>query len=64
MLENDYVALPLWIQDEAMETWDIELTPVEAFHTTWTRPEGSGGPLGLTLQDENGQTLIRTGAAP
>jgi len=56
--------LTLWVQNEAIEAWNIELTPIEAFHTTWTRPEGSEGPLGLTLQDENGQMLIRTGVVP
>ncbi|MCD6284649.1 MAG: DUF5107 domain-containing protein [Anaerolineae bacterium] len=56
--------LTLWVQNRAVEAWDIELTPIEAFHTTWTRPEGSEGPLGLTLQDENGQMLIRTGGVP
>jgi len=56
--------LTLWIQDKAIEAWDIELSPIEAFHTTWTRPDGSGGPLGLTLQDENEQVLVRTRDAP
>ncbi len=32
--------LTLWVQDEAIEAWDIELTPIEAFCTTWTHPEG------------------------
>ncbi len=56
--------LTLWVQDEAIEAWDIELSPIEAFHTTWTRPEGSKGTLGLTLQDENGQMVVRTGDVP
>jgi len=56
--------LTLWIHNEAIEAWNIDLTPIEAFHTTGTRPEGSEGPLGLTLQDEIGQMLIRTGVVP
>jgi len=24
--------ITLWIQNEAIEAWDIELTPMEAFH--------------------------------
>lgn len=57
-------SLTLWINGEAVEVWDVLLTPLQTLATTWTGSGGADGSLGLTLTGANGERLVQAGSVP
>ena len=56
--------LTLYVGRTASASWSLALLPGQAFRTSWTRPSGAEGQIGLSLASATGDTLIQTGAVP
>jgi hypothetical protein len=56
--------LVLYASGEPAARWPLTISPGQAFRSTWTRPAGGTGPLGLALLSNDGTPLARTGEIP
>ncbi len=54
----------LWLGEEAVASWPVQMGPSQAFRVNWQRPEGTSGSLGLRLQADDGSTVAQFGAMP
>jgi hypothetical protein len=50
----------LTANEQAIATWDVTLSPGQAFRTTKQRPQGVTGPLTLSLYNTAGTLLAQT----
>ena len=54
----------LWAGGQQVADWPLTIYPGQAFRTSWTRPAGSSGALGLRLANSSGAALAQTGLVP
>ena len=54
----------LWASGQLVGNWPLTLYPGQAFRTSWARPPGVGGTLGLRLENSGGTTIAQTGKVP
>lgn len=56
--------LVLYVGGRESQHWALAVTPVSPFQTSWARPPGAAGHLGLRLIDVSGAVVIETGEVP
>ncbi|MBN1811064.1 MAG: DUF5107 domain-containing protein, partial [Anaerolineae bacterium] len=56
--------LVLWVRGEDTAQWEVALPPGEPFRAKWAGQASVEAPLGLSLKDAAGETILSTGSVP